>query len=373
MRRNTDVYALVSLPLSHLYACPSDSAGAQELFAVANARAREREERVEAAGAFLRDGGVPSAAAQRVREWVRYQYVCARADRQSRDALAALPAELREEVAGAVCSGLLGKVPLLSRIPDGEDRLRARFVAALLPALSTAFFLRGTVVARHDEPADRVFILCSGTVAARLPPAAGPPAPVLVLRARDSFGDNALLGDARWGGVYGLDVDFVACEDCRAVWLDAAAARAVAEDPEFPRIRRLLERFAYRAPAARPDLEFEQYESGGGGGGGGDRPGAVAAGLGVWDGRAWGERCQAAPVRRARAVCRWIRASRALLRGAPPSADLWAFSAARMWARARPERASFLHDAAACGSGGGKDSNPAAAAVAVAPGLLTAV
>lgn len=32
---------------------------------------------------------------------------------------------------------------------------------------------------------------------------------------RGSIGDNSILGDARWGGMYGIDADFVADENCK--------------------------------------------------------------------------------------------------------------------------------------------------------------
>ena len=32
---------------------------------------------------------------------------------------------------------------------------------------------------------------------------------------RDVFGDNAVVGDLRWGGTFGVDADFVARENCR--------------------------------------------------------------------------------------------------------------------------------------------------------------
>ncbi len=31
----------------------------------------------------------------------------------------------------------------------------------------------------------------------------------------DSIGDNCMIGDTRWGGLYGIDVDFVAVENCK--------------------------------------------------------------------------------------------------------------------------------------------------------------
>jgi hypothetical protein len=34
---------------------------------------------------------------------------------------------------------------------------------------------------------------------------------------RSSIGDNSVLEDDRWGGLYGLDVDFVAEENCKTV------------------------------------------------------------------------------------------------------------------------------------------------------------
>jgi hypothetical protein len=30
-----------------------------------------------------------------------------------------------------------------------------------------------------------------------------------------SIGDNSILGDTRWGGLYGVDADFVAAENCK--------------------------------------------------------------------------------------------------------------------------------------------------------------
>ena len=298
---------------------------AQELLAVANARAREREERVEATAAFLRESGVPHAAARRVSEWVRFHYPGARADRQCRDVLATLPSEIREEVAGAFSAGLLGRVPLLGRIPDDENHLRSRFVAALLPSLASAFFLRGTALARRGERADRVFIVCSGTVAARLPPPGGRPAteaPALLLRARDSFGDHALLGDPRWGGVFGVDTDFVAVEDVRVVSLDVAAALRTAADPAFAGVRQILTCFAYEAER-EDDRE-------------GWRRRSIDSDLATEPEEvAFAEHVVAA--RQARAVCRWIRTARARLRGAPLSADIWAHSAA--WLHLRAQKA----------------------------------
>ena len=32
---------------------------------------------------------------------------------------------------------------------------------------------------------------------------------------RDAIGDNCMVGDTRWGGVWGVDVDFTALENCK--------------------------------------------------------------------------------------------------------------------------------------------------------------
>ena len=32
---------------------------------------------------------------------------------------------------------------------------------------------------------------------------------------RSSIGDNSILGDGRWGGLYGIEADFVAHENCK--------------------------------------------------------------------------------------------------------------------------------------------------------------
>lgn len=42
------------------------------------------------------------------------------------------------------------------------------------------------------------------------------PSPVTARgRFRGSIGDNSILGDTRWGGLYGVDADFVAAENCK--------------------------------------------------------------------------------------------------------------------------------------------------------------
>ena len=51
--------------------------------------------------------------------------------------------------------------------------------------------------------------------------------------ARCSIGDNALLGDKRWGGLYGIDADFVAEENSKAVLILASDFQA-APGPSVP-------------------------------------------------------------------------------------------------------------------------------------------
>jgi hypothetical protein len=38
---------------------------------------------------------------------------------------------------------------------------------------------------------------------------------------RGSFGDNSILGDTRWGGLFGVDTDFVANENCKICCISA--------------------------------------------------------------------------------------------------------------------------------------------------------
>ena len=45
---------------------------------------------------------------------------------------------------------------------------------------------------------------------------------------RCSIGDNSLLGDGRWAGLYGIDADFVAEENSKAVILLASDFQAIA-------------------------------------------------------------------------------------------------------------------------------------------------
>jgi hypothetical protein len=57
-------------------------------------------------------------------------------------------------------------------------------------------------------------------------------------RYRGSIGDNSILGDARWGGMYGIDADFVANENCKICCFSAehivvrdAGAYSAGRDP----------------------------------------------------------------------------------------------------------------------------------------------
>lgn len=38
---------------------------------------------------------------------------------------------------------------------------------------------------------------------------------------RGSIGDNAILGDVRWAGMYGAEADFVANENCKICYVFA--------------------------------------------------------------------------------------------------------------------------------------------------------
>jgi hypothetical protein len=38
---------------------------------------------------------------------------------------------------------------------------------------------------------------------------------------RASMGDNSVLGDERWGGVYGIDIELVAEENCKICFIPA--------------------------------------------------------------------------------------------------------------------------------------------------------
>jgi hypothetical protein len=80
---------------------------------------------------------------------------------------------------------------------------------------------------------DSIVIVCAGAVGLHLPGRAPPLLPVILL-SRDSFGDNALLGDSRWAGVFGVDsdADLAVREDCKVVRVavlrvDPAADRAL--------------------------------------------------------------------------------------------------------------------------------------------------
>ena len=39
---------------------------------------------------------------------------------------------------------------------------------------------------------------------------------------RCSMGDNVVLGDTRWAGLYGIEADFVADENCKICYFTAA-------------------------------------------------------------------------------------------------------------------------------------------------------
>ncbi len=42
---------------------------------------------------------------------------------------------------------------------------------------------------------------------------------------RGSIGDNSILGDHRWGGLFGVDADFVANENCKIACVLSADVR----------------------------------------------------------------------------------------------------------------------------------------------------
>lgn len=47
------------------------------------------------------------------------------------------------------------------------------------------------------------------------------PDPVIPPRCSSSIGDNSLLGDPRWAGLYGVEADFVAEEHCKICCISA--------------------------------------------------------------------------------------------------------------------------------------------------------
>ena len=54
-----------------------------------------------------------------------------------------------------------------------------------------------------------------------------------------SFGDNSVLGDERWGGVYGIDVELVAEENCKTCYI--LAKDILVRTPKLPSSNSILE------------------------------------------------------------------------------------------------------------------------------------
>lgn len=48
---------------------------------------------------------------------------------------------------------------------------------------------------------------------------------------RSSIGNNCIFGDARWGGYYGIEAEFIAADNCKIVSFEAEDMKARPEPP----------------------------------------------------------------------------------------------------------------------------------------------
>jgi len=157
-----------------------------------------------------------------------------------------LPPLLRQTLACNMNKAMFSKVILWSKISNSGS-LKDQFTAELLLRMHSAFYVADSHVALCREEADRLMIIVSGTVSLYEPGRIGDPdAYLLTLGPGGSIGDNAVLGDPRWAGAYGVDADYVADQNCKICVFHTDDIRDVINSsPSYYMIRRLVEGLRY--------------------------------------------------------------------------------------------------------------------------------
>eukprot|EP00291_Cryptomonas_curvata_P004955 CAMPEP_0172205436 /NCGR_PEP_ID=MMETSP1050-20130122/32612_1 /TAXON_ID=233186 /ORGANISM="Cryptomonas curvata, Strain CCAP979/52" /LENGTH=231 /DNA_ID=CAMNT_0012884309 /DNA_START=1135 /DNA_END=1827 /DNA_ORIENTATION=- len=199
---------------------------------------------------FLDEHRVQQDLVKSIRKWMHFQYVQRIQDRESQEILERLPTSMRQVLACVMNKQLFAKVALFSRI-SSEGSLKDEFTSELLLSMESEYFSIGSVIAAACTPANRLMVVVSGNICVRDPFDAN--STLAILGPGDSIGDNCMIGDMRWGGVYGVDVDFIAIENCKlCTFREEAIQTAAKASPSYLLIRNLLKQL-YRpySPASR--------------------------------------------------------------------------------------------------------------------------
>uniref|UniRef100_A0A7S0M6N4 Cyclic nucleotide-binding domain-containing protein n=1 Tax=Cryptomonas curvata TaxID=233186 RepID=A0A7S0M6N4_9CRYP len=219
------------------------------------------DEYLNSVSSLLRSARVPRHFEEQVKSWVRYTVANERLEKQRHAVLDSLPKYLREGLALGLDGGLFSKINIFSTIQNAT--LKGEFTARLVKYVHNANFLAGTVIADAAQVADQVMIITAGTVWITLPTPASErgSGPVLArLRIGDSIGDNSVLGDNRWGGAYGVDLDFTASDNCSVIYLRTADIQAVLTKQRFSAIRTSWQRIASLREVHNPSVVVESSE-----------------------------------------------------------------------------------------------------------------
>ena len=92
--------------------------------------------------------------------------------------------------------------------------------------MRSTYIPAGSTIGNHWEVADKLMLIVSGSVKILLPGTPNTveknqPGHLLTIGPGGSIGDNSILGDTRWSGLYGIDADFVANENCKICYIRA--------------------------------------------------------------------------------------------------------------------------------------------------------
>jgi len=155
-----------------------------------------------------------------VRKWERFQFMIDYEHEQQKKVLQkVLPDILKVSIAKNIENNLFSKVGFLEGLQEiGE--IRTLFSAELILRSESRYFCKGSIIGDSREEATGLMVITSGQVGVELPIDSDDADEenrtengrtlLNIMHRGDSIGDNVVAEDLRWGGTFGVNVDFVA-------------------------------------------------------------------------------------------------------------------------------------------------------------------
>jgi len=181
----------------------------------------------------------------KIRSWERYCFRIDYVHDQHKAILEnQLPENLKLAIAKKIENNLFLKVPFLTGMSSISE-IRTIFAAELLLRSKTLHFSQGSIIADSHESAQGLMVITSGFVNVELPIESDEAdeenksdtgRTVLYVFGRgDSFGGSAVIGDLRWTGTFGVNMDVVARSHCSVQLIKTEDILVI---PSFPRLWR---------------------------------------------------------------------------------------------------------------------------------------